>query len=149
MSLERLSTEINTDPTNKGYGNMTNEQILSALNAKNIPIYKIISSAELLAWAGGNTRLVKLENAAANHSNSGVKNVAKIAVKMIERDGTQFDFNKPDRVIMLNTLISGGVLDNSDKIALSGLGTDYISRASQLGLPSNYMIGDIAWAKTH
>lgn len=149
MSLERLSVELSEDPTAKGYATMTDAEIVAALYDKNIPKFKIISSAELLAWAGGNARLVKLENAAANHASDAIKNIAKIAVKMLDRDTTEFDFSKPDRIEMLNALIFGGVFDTSDKEALETLATYYISRADQIGLPANLMVGDIEWARNH
>lgn len=149
MSLEKLKQEIVSDPLNKGYSTMTNEQILDALYTKDIPVYRVISSAELLAWAGGNARLVKLEEASANHASPTIKNIAKIAVKMLDRDETEFDFSKSDRVAMLDALIAGGVFEEEDKTALEQLAIIYQSRAESIGLPFNFMVGDVNWARNN
>ncbi len=149
MSLERLSAEIHDDPAEKGYEGMTNTQILTALYTKDIPRYKIITSAELLAWAGANERLLKLEEAAADHASRAIKNVCKIAVEMLKRDSTQLDLNLSDRAQMAGALVLGGVLAQEDIDALYSFATYNISRADVLGLPLNYMEGDVEWARNH
>lgn len=151
MSLERLSLEIKNDPLNRGYAQMTNAQILTSLNTANRPVstYKIISSAELLAWAGSNQRKKKLREAITTGVNDDIKNIAEIAVDMLGRDSTELDLNKQDRVAMMNALVAGGVLSQADTDALYVLATQpNISRLKELKL-GEFHEGDVAWARTH
>ena len=147
MSLERLREELQNDPTNKGYSDKSNSEILDILYTPTTTKYKIISSAELLAWAGANERLLNLEDASVNHQSRAIKNVAKIAVEMLKRDSTELDLNKSDRVNMTNALIAGGVLSQDDVDDLYALAAYQISRAEEIGLARNLMEGDVAWAR--
>lgn len=148
MSLERLRDEIKNDPLGRGYAGMTDEEILNSLAAQNIQKYKPITSAELLAWSAMNLRQTKIEDAAISHPSPDIKNICKVAVKMLDRDSTEFDLNKTDRQMMLGALVQGGVLDASDSAALYTLATYYISRNEQLGL-GEFRNGDVIWAKNN
>jgi hypothetical protein len=151
MSLERLGQEIKNDPLNRGYSGMSNTQILESLRTPDRPAgtYNVLSSAELLAWAGSNQRKRKLRAASNDHASDDIKNIAEIAVDMLNRDATELDLNKADRVAMMNALVAGGVLAAEDTAALYALAAKpNVSRLQELGL-GHFLEGDVEWARTH
>jgi hypothetical protein len=146
MDLGKLKIELEIDPLNRGYSNMTTEEIITSLNTPNIPRYKSLTSAELLAWAASNRRRKKLVNASLNHVSEDIQNLAEVAVILLDRDGTQIDLNLPDRVQMVEILVAAGVLDASDKTDLYALATYNISRNQELNL-GEIMNGDVLAVK--
>ena len=147
MNIAVLKSEIESDPLEYGYSEMTDQEIVDSLNTVDISIYQSISSAELLAWSGNNSRYMKLKNASEDTENTdAIRSICFTALEMIKRDETSLDLNLSDRVAMLDALISASVLEASDKTALETLATTTISRATQLGL-SFVRMGDIQEAK--
>lgn len=97
-----------------------------------------LTSAECLAWSGAASRYLKIEaaaNATLPATNDpiyplavGVKNVARVAQKLIDRDETTFDPRLSDRQQMLGALVDGGVIttaDRDDLLALAAVATPY------------------------
>ena len=64
-----------------------------------------------------------------------------------ERDGTDLDLNLPDRAAMLDTLVSSGILDQSDKDDLYTIATRTVSRAQELNIPLPLQRNDIEKAR--
>ncbi len=146
MDLGKLKIELENDPLNRGYSDMTVEEIIMSLNTPNIPRYKSLTSAELLAWSASNRRRKKLVNASFNHDSEDIQNLAEVAVILLDRDRTELNLNLPDRVQMVNILVAAGVLDASDKSDLYTLATYNISRNQELNL-GEIMNGDILAVK--
>lgn len=121
---------------------MTAEEIVASLNSEDISTKKPVSSAELLAFVGGNQRLKKLKDGIVGGPTDDIKNICDVAVKLIERDDTQFDFDKVDRVAMLDALVAVGIWSAQDKIDLENLATQTQSRASQIGV-HKVQVGDV------
>jgi len=117
MNYTKLATEL----ADVKYNGMTDEEKAAELNVKDKALISPISSTELLAWAGGNQRLLRLEDGAVNHVDDDIKNVCKVALEMIKRDGTQLDLNLADRLAMVGALIAGGVLTVFDNTELEAL----------------------------
>lgn len=134
MNIAKLRTELNNDPLGRNYGSMTHQQVVVDINTVNRSYYASVGSAELLAWSGENQRLKNIQDAATAHASDDVGNIAKVVDIMIRRDDTAFDANLPDRISMLDALISGGVLSAEDKTSLMTLATKTRSRAVELGL---------------
>ncbi len=140
--MKALQDELKNDPLGRGYASMSDAEVAADLNTVYRTRIVPISSAELLAWAGGGaddasatpSRYERIEDAAANHASPAVRGVAKAALRLIERDGTQLDLNLPDRQQMVDALVSGGVITSTEKDDLYSLGTESVSRAQELGL---------------
>lgn len=96
-----------------------------------------LSSAELLAWAGRAGRLARIEQAAQSGSGEP-SSIAKAALRLISRDGTELDLNLPDRAGMLDALVAAGVLTAEEKADLCTLATQRISPAQAAGLGEVY-----------
>lgn len=127
-----IKTEIDGDPGT--YSGLNDKAVADSMNAETVVIKEPVSSANLLAWAGGGSRYMKLKNAADSHADDAIKSIAWAALTMIQRDGTDFDFNKADRAAMLDALVGASVLDPTDKSDLEDLANTNISRATQLNL---------------
>lgn len=142
MKINILQEEITNDPLGRGYSNMSNEEVATDLNTKYRNQIGSITSAELLAWAGGGandnagilSRYERIENAAVDHASLAIRGLCKAAVKLIERDGTSLDLTLVDRQEFVAALVAGGVLTSDESSELYTLATNNISRASELNL---------------
>ena len=135
--IQTIKAELALDHEITGAYDADDKVAAGQLNAENIPVIGSIPSNEILAWAAGGSptpRLHKLEEASANHASPTVEAIADVAIMMIRRDNTELDLSLPDRVAMVDALVTGGVLDNDDKDTLYALATTLVSRASQLGV---------------
>jgi hypothetical protein len=120
------------------------------INAVNRTRTVPISSGELLAWSGAASsgdrpRLIKIGEGAAS-ADEQVAAICKVAESTINRDGTELDLSKPDRVAMVAALVQSGVLSQADSDSLYALATRQISRADEIGL-SNVRAGTIEQAR--
>lgn len=157
----QLSSELNTDPAKLGYAALITTQddtgIAGLMNAKTINGIRNLPSTELLAWAAGNGRMVKITLAAtmtlpvttdATYANMvGLKSVSMAASAMINRDNTSLDLNLADRQQMFGVLVSTGILSQADSDSLYALAAIKISRAEWLwgvGTVANPV--DVAWS---
>jgi len=134
MNLDTLKSEIADDPLTRSYSGMTDQALADSLNTADITIKDPISSADMLAWAGDSARYMKLKNGADSGADDTIKSICFVALEMIKRDATTFDFNLADRVAMLDALVSASVLSAGDKTSLESLANKTISRATQLNL---------------
>lgn len=148
MNLIALRAELDNDPLTRGYSGMGDEAAANSLNAVTRTCYEPISSAELLAWSGNGAtdgsvpcRYERIQEAAATNASHSVRGAAIAALGMIERPDTSLDLNKPDRMLLLDALVAGGVLTAGEKTELLTMATVACSRAAELGLgnvtPSN------------
>ena len=122
------------------------EQINAINRTRTVPI----SSGELLAWsagagAGDRPRLIKIEEGTMA-ADEQIAAICKVAEGTINRDGTELDLSKQDRVAMVAALVAAGVLSQSDSDSLYALATQQISRANELGL-SNVRAGTVEQAR--
>lgn len=138
VDLQKLKNEIENDPLERGYSNMTNNEIVFSLNAKNRTFYKPLSSKALLAWSAVNGRLRKIKNA-IDSPNEQLSSIAEAAYLMIVRDNTELDLNLVDRMTLLNTLVGAGVLTVEDKQDILDVANIVGSRAEELGIGSVFI----------
>ena len=91
---------------------------------------------------------MKIKNLAEDSGQSDeMRSIAWASMKMIERDGTDLDLNLPDRAAMLDTLVSSGILDQSDKDDLYTIAIRTVSRAQELNIPLPLQRNDIEKAR--
>ena len=110
---------------------MTDGQAAQDLNTTYRTGTKEIPSTELLSWAGQNGRYTSLETDASS-SSSTTQDISKVALTLIERDGTSLDLSRTDHKNMLDALVSNGVLKDSDRTELESMSSAKISRAQEL-----------------
>ena len=146
MLTAQLNSELNQDPLTLGYAPLiisgNDIGLCALLNAKNFNGKKSLPSTELLAWAAGNGRMVKIELGATmtlpastdpSYAQSvGVKSVAMAADRMINRDGTSLDLNLSDRQQLVGTLVAAGIISQADSDSLYALASTKVSRAEVL-----------------
>ena len=148
MSLGALKLEIQNDPANLGYAGQTAEEVLQLLTAKTRTRKRVLSSAELVAWAAGGGRMVKIEDACINASlPPEARSIAIAAKLLLDRDGTSLDLNLSDRVAFVDGLVQAGVIGVADKETLYALATESISRLEETGIGEMHL-GDVIWAMT-
>lgn len=153
--LNKLRLEILNDELGRGYASMSDQQIANSLALKNVASQRPLSSAELLGFTGGNGRRAKLK-AFANGSGpvegyddatvAAVRNVAEVAMVFLDRDNTELDLTRPDRMGMVNALVPL-VWSAADRDALVAMAATSISRAEQLGLGEVHA-GDVHAARS-
>lgn len=134
MNIDALRTELSSGHPDTGPYDADAGLATDQLNADNRSYYESVVSSELLAWSGENQRLKSIQAAAVAHANDDVMNIARVVDVMVRRDGTAFDANKPDRIVMLDALVAGAVLSAADKNSLLDLATKTQSRAIELGI---------------
>lgn len=114
---------------------MTDQQVADDLNSDRRDYSVVVSSRSLLVWAGDNGRLKKIDAARTNSEvPSGVQNVCEVAIRLIERDDASYDPNDARHTDMLDSLVSAGVITQSDADALNALGHRIQTRAEELNL---------------
>ena len=150
QDLDALKQELAADPLARGYAGMTDEQRLASLRAVDVPVKRSIHSAALLAWSGAGGRRRKL-TALANgigdllglttDQTNNLRNIAEVALVMLNRDGTELDLNLPDRVAMVDALTNAYCFSVEDKDALYALANGFVSRESQLPCGELHLAG--------
>ena len=135
MNIQALRTELQ----DASYSAMTDQEAADSLNAKTIDTFVPVDSAELLAWSlvkngGTSSRRRRIKEASTSHASPDIQDLCEGALVMIDKDNTEFDFNRPERVALLDALVAGGVLTAADKTALQNIATVQVSRADQLKL---------------
>ncbi|MCC6579232.1 MAG: hypothetical protein IT440_02235 [Phycisphaeraceae bacterium] len=117
--------------------NMTSStpaQVLAAL-AEQVSQLRPITSASLLAWATSSGRILRLEQAAQNTQLSDeVRNIARAAVLLIERDGTSLDMSRRDIADAVSSLVAAGVLTTDERDELIAMASCNRRRACVDGL---------------
>jgi hypothetical protein len=119
---------------------MSAEEVADNLNnLKDRTVSAPISSAELLAWSGADSRFMRIKKAAEGVAPydalpEAVQTIANVAFMLITRDSTELDMSKSDRVQMMGALVASGVLTQDDSDSISALATKIVSRAEELGL---------------
>ena len=136
-----LSDELANDPKKLGYQEFIdsgdNGKIVSLLNEKRYEERgkSVISSSELLIWAGQNSRLEKLKDALDNKDiPSSLRSVVDAALRMIQRDNTNLDLGRPEILGMIDVLTKNDILYMEDRQELLKMSVGMVSRSEQLGL---------------
>jgi len=140
----KLREELTTDPLERGYAAMSDAEAAADLNSEHRTRTVHISSAALLTWAGGGandttgvrSRYERIEANAdeSEQSSRAVRGACKAAVKMVERSDTYLDFANASHAAMVDGLVAGQVLTSDEKDELVAMGTETISRATELGI---------------
>lgn len=147
MSLAILRTELLTDPLALGYAAKTDQQCYDSLITKTRTRQRQLTTTDLLEWAGGNQRFLKIKNAAVVVSDTQTKNLAAIMQTLLQSPGVTLDMNRAATLALIDGLVTGLVLVAADKTALVTLATESINRFSELGIPE-YQLGDVTRART-
>ncbi len=134
MNIDILRTELSAGHPDTGPYDPDAGLATDQLNAGNRSYFESVVSSELLAWAGESQRLKSIQAAALAHASDDVMNIARVVDVMVRRDGTAFDANLPDRIVMLDALVAGAVLSAADKASLLSMATKTQSRAVELGI---------------
>jgi hypothetical protein len=143
-----LREELLNDPLGRAYASMDEIEVIHSLMEVNRDAIFPIKSDNLLAWSAMNGRFMKIKNLAEDDAQSDeLRSIAWASMKMIERDETDLDLSLPDRAVMLDTLVSVGTLDQSDKDDLYTMATRTISRAEELNVPLPLQRNDIERAR--
>lgn len=138
----KLRQELQADPLEKGYSTMTSTEVSTSLRTKDRPKNKVIGSAELLAWAGAgatdtiNSRYERLKISSTDHTSPIVRGACLAGLKIVDRDDAQLDLSLQDRVDLVDALVTGSVISSAEKDELVEMGTQYVSRAQELGVKS-------------
>jgi len=135
VDLDKLTLEYVNDPLERGYANMTPSEVAENMNEfEDRNITKLISSAELLAWAGVDSRFMRISRAADNEElPDALRSIAHVAKLLIMRDGVALDLSLSDRAAMIQALVDGGVLTTDDVASVQTLASATVSRAEELG----------------
>lgn len=160
--LLTIKAELANDPEGLGYDATQPDRHDAALiNAATRTGAGVISSANLLAWAGAGAddgagvlpRIERLQHAADRSGEftslpGSVVGPARTALLLIRRDATEFDTGNGGRLAMLNALVSGGVFTQAEADELTTLGQITINRATELlGRSAGLSTSDIANAR--
>ena len=149
MDMTVLKTELLSDPIGRGYASMADLEVIQSLLEVNRSVLLPILSEDLLAWAGGNGRFIKITRVAEDETKSDeIRSVAWAARTMVERNGTDLDLNLPDRSGMVDLLVSEGVISTLDRDVLVSMATKQASRAEELGLGARFQQDDIQKARS-
>ena len=145
MQIEPLANEISKDPLGRGYNSMSKQQVAASLNEVNRSVVKPVPAKRLLTWATGvsalgKTRRRRIKEAHATHMSETVQDIAETALDLLESAKNDADLaidtQDPNQLALVDALVSGGVLDPSDKQSLIDFASVPVSRATELGWPT-------------
>lgn len=141
--IEIIKQEITTDPLGQGYSMMTDDQILAALTAKTRPHKVPVAVRDIVRYMVLNDLWLPIKQAAATDPNAAV---AVDALSFFEI----FDVTDPaveaKLTIILDGLISSGLITPQQKTDILAMGDDTISRAEEIGTPDP-TLGEVAQAR--
>lgn len=130
-----LKDELANDPLQRGYANMSNEEVANSLNTENIASRKLVPLWQVkktIVEAGEWAQLI----AAQSSSDSTVAGAAITAISYIDDPRFQnLDMDLTATINMINILKTNGILSEQVVNAVNALADTNISRAQQLGLP--------------
>ncbi|MBI2801246.1 MAG: hypothetical protein HYX63_13375 [Gammaproteobacteria bacterium] len=130
MDLAKLKALLTPPP----YDKLSNGELVLALNAPTIKVQGKIAKASLMQWAGANRGFTAMEKAAA-HPNEDVQNIGKAALAMFAAsDVSTFDTSDPDNSVMMQTLVTVGILSAAAVTSLMARGVEMVTPAAQAGL---------------
>jgi uncharacterized membrane protein YebE (DUF533 family) len=130
--LAKLKAEVNEDPLDLGYVNMTDAEVANSLNARDIVKYVDVGVGELAGVIELGNIYEKLEQANTPEAAKVLRitgNGSPITVLEYSDPGTREALNA-----MIDKLVADGVISDSDRNAMMSLGMGFITRAEQLGL---------------
>lgn len=124
---------INELINSPAYDGLSDAEIAASLNALTIDSFRPLGSRELLQWAAGSGRLVRLMRAGESHPSDEIRSIALVAVKMLDRSDTQLDLSLPEHQAFVGALVVGAVLASKDRDSLESIAGTKISVAQSYG----------------
>lgn len=136
--LQQLAQELDAGHPVTGEYSSNAQVAADQINATNRTKTERIGSAELLSWSAKSStsdrpRIIKIQEGKSNANETCVA-LCFAAEQMIMRDNTGLDLSLSDRVQMLDSLVSFGILSAADKTDLEQLSQTSISRSDELNL---------------
>lgn len=137
-SLLKLRDELRDNPLGLDYS--TDETAVTSINTRDRTFYSKVSSALLLLWGGQNSVIYNVKRASQNQvdrsgaeiTDTDVLSAAMVAESLIVRQDLYYDHNDVGHAALLNALVAGNVIEQSDKDRLVSTATYTGSRAEEL-----------------
>lgn len=141
-----LRDEVVNDPLGLGYAGMTNAQVADSLNTQNRAIQRsrFVTARTLL------NELVPTDAAAildALNSATASNSVVKWAFSFLTSD-SGIDVAAPNTALMLTSLVTSGVLTQSQSDAITALGNVTVSRSTEIGFDRVVTVEDVVRVRT-
>jgi hypothetical protein len=133
MDIDKLKTELVTDPESMGYAALSDADAAGAINLANRDYTIPLNSRTSLSWAMRTGRLADIETA-TTAGTPAIQSIALGVKHLLGRSDTEIDMSDSDHVAMIDGLVAGGVLDAANKAELVTMATSQRSRADELGL---------------
>lgn len=131
--LADLRAMIVADDSLRAMGNAGNDAgIAASLNAPSVSIHRKITKQAILRWAASTGGLKKLRTAIAERQN-GLQAASEAALAMLSSELPTMAIDA-EIVAMLDALVAGGVLAESDKTA-------FLNRAAETVGEAEYALG--------
>ena len=146
---QALRTELTTDPLALGYAGMSDTEILVSLYAETRSVLRALSHPELARVLAGGGRMAKLKRASeqwADDTKDAQTSIAIVALGFVSRSDSTLNPDNADDVVLINALVSTGILSAADRTAVVDAATHTVSRVVELGL-GNVRLGDIQKAR--
>ena len=136
MQYSALKAEIQNDPLNAGYSQMSEIQIMDSLNSLTRAKRVLVPLWQIKRHAIENGYWVALR-AAAVDTNSPIYTVAVLTVDYISDERfDNLDMDLTSTQTLLGGLVAGGILTQAQADELDAMGDTFESRATELGLPT-------------
>lgn len=138
-----LKNEVINDPLDRGYSNMSNQQVANSLNAVDreidvpAPIRSVVTYLMLVQ------KWINIKDAANNiaHPARG------LCISFLDVSNNvnfeSLDFTDLQLVGMIDAMVAANVIDNSDKTNVLAMGKRRVSRAKEIGLNHHVKVGHI------
>ena len=133
MDIDKLKTELVTDPESMGYAALSDADAAGAINLANRDYTIPLNSRTSLSWAMRTGRLADIETA-TTAGTPAIQSIALGVKHLLGRSDTEIDMSDSDHVAMIDGLVAGGVLDAANKAELVTMATSQRSRADELSL---------------
>lgn len=125
-----LKAELTQDPLGRGYASMGHDEAAESLNVANRIVVRKISKNQILRWSAETGGIAKLRNAVATFSN-GRQAASDAALAMLQTEIGDLHLDA-EVMALLNSLVAGNVLTDSDRSKLLTRAVETVSRCDEL-----------------
>lgn len=133
MNYTVLTTELTTDPLERGYSGMSDAEVAASLNAADIP-KRVRVSVPQLAQHLMESGLWPAIITATGEQDTATADAAGLLVDAATAPPDEIDVDSVGLSSALASLVSGGVITQPQRDAIDALAETTTSRAAELGL---------------
>lgn len=133
FTLQKLKTELDTDPIGRGYSGMGDAAVSESLSMnKDRSFVCDVDCGTMLRWCARHDGILILERG-AGHAAKPVRSACKTALELLRNPKVEtLDLSDPEVQALFDGLVAAGLFTSAEKEDLEDLATKLVCRAFEL-----------------